>query len=36
LFEKLKITIADSDAMSGDGKGLSYFYGASDITHIVE
>jgi len=26
LFEKLKMTIADSESIGGDGNGLSYFY----------
>jgi len=35
LLSKLKITIADSESMGGDGKKLSYFYCSSDISHLV-
>lgn len=36
LMPKLKITIASSESMGGDGTGLSYFYAASDISHLTE
>ena len=36
LFEKLKLTIASSDAMGGEGNELSYFYCGKDITHLIE
>ncbi|MDG4717335.1 hypothetical protein [Winogradskyella marincola] len=36
LLPKLKITIADSESIGGDGTGLSYFYAASDISHLTE
>ena len=35
LLPKLKITIADSESMGGDGTGLSYFYATSDISHLT-
>lgn len=36
LLPKIKITIADSESMGGDGTGLSYFYATSDISHLTE
>ena len=36
LFKGLKITIADSESMGGDGNGLSYFYSGQNIDHFVE
>ena len=36
LFENLKMTIASSESMGGKGNGLSYFYGAKDIEHLIE
>lgn len=36
LLPKLKITIADSESMGGNGTGLSYFYATSDISHLTE
>ena len=36
LFNKLKITIADSESMGGDGKDLSYFYAGKNIEHLIE
>jgi hypothetical protein len=36
FFEGLKIVIATSDAMGGDGEGFSYFYTAKDVSHLVE
>jgi len=36
LFENLKMTIANSESMGGEGNGLSYFYGAKDIEHLIE
>ena len=36
LFEKLKITIADSESTGGDGNGLSYLYSGQDIEHLIE
>jgi len=36
LFKKLKITIADSESMGGDGKDLSYFYAGKNIEHLIE
>ncbi|UTD14791.1 hypothetical protein [Tenacibaculum mesophilum] len=36
LFEKLKITIADSESTGGEGNGLSYFYFGQNIKHLIE
>ncbi|HEY0653931.1 MAG TPA: hypothetical protein VGD65_12420 [Chryseosolibacter sp.] len=36
LFPGLKATISSDEAMGGDGNGLSYFYAASNIDHLVE
>ena len=36
VLPKLKITIANSESMGGDGAGLSYFYATSDISHLTE
>jgi hypothetical protein len=35
LLPKLKITIADSESMGGNGKKLSYFYCSSDVSHLL-
>ncbi|MEO6731292.1 MAG: hypothetical protein ABIN01_08740 [Ferruginibacter sp.] len=35
FFKKLKLTIASSEAMGGDGKELSYFYCSKDVTHLM-
>ncbi|MDX2046070.1 MAG: hypothetical protein SFU87_04750 [Chitinophagaceae bacterium] len=36
LFEDLKIVIADSETMGGEGDALSYFYCAKNIDHLAE
>ncbi|WP_299363163.1 hypothetical protein [Winogradskyella sp.] len=36
LFEKLKITIADSESTGGDGNGLSYLYSGQNIEHLIK
>ena len=36
LFQNLKITIANSESMGGDGNGLSYFYSSKSIEHLLE
>lgn len=36
FFKDLKLTIASSDAMGGDGKELSYFYCSKDVTHLID
>lgn len=36
LFENLKMTIANSESMGGEGNGLSYFYSSNDIEHLKE
>jgi len=33
---ELKIAIATHNAMGGDGDGLSYFYAANDISHLID
>jgi len=35
FFEKLKLTIASSEAMGGEGNQLSYFYCSKDVTHLL-
>ena len=35
FFKNLKLTIASSDAVGGDGKELSYFYCSKDVTHLT-
>ncbi|MGB0391856.1 MAG: hypothetical protein ACPGD5_09810 [Salibacteraceae bacterium] len=36
LCKKLKMTIADSQAMGGKGNDLSYFYSSNNIEHLIE
>ncbi|HEY5745663.1 MAG TPA: hypothetical protein VIU12_06285 [Chryseolinea sp.] len=36
LFKNLKITIANSESMGGDGNDLGYFYASRDISHLLE
>lgn len=36
LLPKLKMTIADSESMGGNGTGLSYFYASYEISHLTE
>lgn len=36
LYPELKMVIASSDSMGGDGNGLSYFYAANSIDHLLE
>jgi hypothetical protein len=36
LFKNLKLTIASSEAMGGNGKELSYFYCTNDISHLID
>lgn len=36
LLPILKANIANSESLGGDGTGLRYFYGASDISHLTE
>ncbi len=36
FFEKLKIVIADNEAMGGDGHNLAYFCVSSDVNHLIE
>lgn len=35
LFQDLKMTIASSAATGGDGNGLTYFYGAENVEHLL-
>ena len=36
FFEDLKLAIASSEAMGGNGEDLSYFYCARDVGHLLE
>jgi len=36
FFRDLKLTIASSDAMGGEGNELSYFYCSKDISHLLD
>lgn len=36
LLPKLKMSIATSEAMGGNGDGLSYFYAGKNIDHLIE
>jgi hypothetical protein len=36
LFEDLKMVIATSDAMGGDGNGLAYVYVSNSISHLLD
>jgi len=36
LFENLKMNIANSESMGGDGNGLGYFYASKSIIHLKE
>jgi len=36
FFKDLKITIADSKAMGGEGSDLSYFYCSANVDHLID
>ncbi len=36
LFPKLKMVIANSESLGGNGNSLDYFYASSDISHLTE
>jgi hypothetical protein len=36
FYKNLKLTVASSDAMGGEGRELSYFYCSKDVTHLIE
>jgi hypothetical protein len=36
FFEGLKMVIATSGAMGGEGRGLDYFYAGKDVSHLIE
>ncbi|OQP47728.1 hypothetical protein [Niastella populi] len=36
FFKNLKLTIASSDSMGGEGNDLSYFYCSKDVSHLVD
>jgi hypothetical protein len=36
FFRDLKLTIASSNVMCGDGNKLSYFYCSKDVSHLVD
>ncbi len=35
IFKDFKITVASSGALGGKENGLDYFYGANDISHLI-
>lgn len=36
LFPDLKLTVASSESMGGDGADFSYFYAAKDMSHLID
>jgi hypothetical protein len=36
FFEQLKMVIATSESMGGEGDGLDYFYVGANVTHIID
>jgi hypothetical protein len=36
FFESLKMVIATSQSMGGEGNGLDYFYVGKDVSHVIE
>ena len=36
FYERLKMVIATSESMGGEGKGLGYFYAGREVSHVVE
>jgi hypothetical protein len=36
FFEDLKMVIANSDSMGGEGNGLAYFYAGVDVSHVMD
>jgi hypothetical protein len=36
FFEKLKLTVASSNAMGGDSSELAYFYCSKDVSHLLD
>ncbi len=36
LFQNLKMNIANSESSGGEGNGLSYFYSAQNMNHLIE
>ncbi|UTW63729.1 hypothetical protein KFE98_06180 [bacterium SCSIO 12741] len=36
LFAELKMVLSTDESMGGEGNGLSYFYAAQTITHLIE
>ncbi len=36
LFKKLKVNLANSNSMGGEGNGLSYFYASDNVDHLLE
>ncbi len=36
FFEQLKMVIATSESMGGEGDGLNYFYAGADVTHVID
>ena len=36
FFKNLKLTIASSESMGGEGNELSYFYCSKDVSHLID
>ena len=36
FFESLKMVIANSESMGGEGNGLDYFYAGADVSHVID
>ena len=36
FFENLKMVIANSESMGGEGNGLAYFYAGVDVSHVID
>jgi hypothetical protein len=36
FFESLKMVIATSQSMGGEGNGLDYFYAGKNVSHVIE
>lgn len=36
FFEEIKMVIATSESMGGEGNGLDYFYAGANVNHIID
>jgi hypothetical protein len=36
FFEDLKMVIANSESMGGEGNGLAYFYAGASVSHVLD